>query len=73
MILLKIMTNNIHAKIDINKNKSSKVKPEYPPTLQHVMNIPYYLSKIQPRSTQVWNYNEIGFNPDVNWHKVIFK
>ena len=26
----------------------------------------------QPRATQVWNYDEIGFDPNCKWHKVVY-
>ena len=35
------------------------------------MIIPSYLNDIQPRSTQVWNCDEVGFDPNGIWSKVI--
>ena len=35
------------------------------------MNIPSDLNKIQPRAIWVCNCDEIGFDPNVNWPKVI--
>ena len=29
------------------------------------------LNDIQPRDTQVWNYNEVEFDLNVRWNKVI--
>ena len=29
------------------------------------------INDVQPRATQVWNYNKIGFDPNVIWSKVI--
>ena len=36
------------------------------------MNIPSGLNGIQPRATQVWKYDEIGFDPNGRWNKVIY-
>ena len=35
------------------------------------MNIPYELNNIQPRATQVWNCDGIGFDPNERWSKGI--
>ena len=35
------------------------------------MNIPYDLNDIQPRATQIWKFDEIGFDPNGRWNKVI--
>ena len=35
------------------------------------MIIPYYINDIQPISTQVWNCDKYGFDPNVRWSKVI--
>ena len=40
------------------------------PILQKII-IPYDLNYIQPRSTQVWNCNEVGFYPNGRWRKII--
>ena len=29
------------------------------------------LNQIQPRATQVWNCDEIGFDPNGKWHKAV--
>ena len=36
------------------------------------MSISSVLNEIQSRATQVWNCDEIGFDPYGNWNKVIF-
>ena len=36
------------------------------------MDIPYDLNEIQPRATQVLNCDEIGFDTNGRWNKVIF-
>ena len=36
------------------------------------MNTPSDLNEIQKRSTQVWNCDEIMFNPNGRWNKVVF-
>ena len=41
------------------------------PFLQKII-IPSDLNDIQPRDTQVWNCDEIGFNPNGRWKKVIY-
>ena len=33
--------------------------------------VPTNLHQIQPRATQVWNCDEIGFYPYGKWHKVV--
>ena len=33
--------------------------------------VPPNLHQIQPRATQVWNYDKIGFDPNVSWHNVV--
>ena len=33
--------------------------------------VPPDLHQIQPRATQVWNCDEIGFEPNGKWHKVV--
>ena len=33
--------------------------------------VPPNLHQIQPRATQVWNCDEIGFDPNGKWHKVM--
>ena len=40
------------------------------PILQNMIT-PYVLNDIQPRATQVWNCNEVGFYPNIIWIKVI--
>ena len=35
------------------------------------MIVPPKLHKIQPRATKVWNCDEIGFDPNGKWHKVV--
>ena len=35
------------------------------------MNIPSDLNDIQPRATQVWNCDKIGFDTNGRWNKVI--
>ena len=41
---------------------------------QHILQkyiIPSDINDIQPRDTQVWNCNEVGFDPNGRWIKVI--
>ena len=33
--------------------------------------VPPNLHQIQPRAIQVWNCDEIGFDPNGKWHKVV--
>ena len=40
------------------------------PILQKII-IPSDINDIQPRSTQVWNCDEVGFDPNGRWIKVI--
>ena len=40
-------------------------------TFAKMMNTPSDINKIQPNSMQVWNCNEIGFDTNGKWHKVI--
>ena len=35
------------------------------------MIVPPNLHQIKPRATQVWNCDEIGFDPNGKWHKVV--
>ena len=50
---------NLH---DNNQNK-------FPFQLRTI--VPTDLHRIQPRATQVWNCDEIGFDPNGKWHKVV--
>ena len=36
------------------------------------MNIPSELSNIQPRSTQVYNCDEIGFDPNLKCNRAVY-
>ena len=53
---------------DINKVNKTTVN-------SHVNNnrkiVPPDLHKIQPRATQLWNFDEIGFDPNGKWRKVV--
>ena len=42
---------------------------EYPLQVRTI--VPPKLHRIQPRSTQVWNCDEIRFDPNGKWHKVV--
>ena len=56
----------------VNKNiKESQDKTENNQPLLQNMNIPSKLNDIQPSATQVWNCDEIGFNPNGRRNKVI--
>ena len=33
--------------------------------------VPTDLHQIQPRATQVWNFDKIGFDPNGKWNKVV--
>ena len=37
----------------------------------HITIVTPDLHQIQPRATQVWNCDEIGFNPNGKWRKVV--
>ena len=39
--------------------------------LLKIIIIPSDINDIQPRATQLWNCNEVGFDPNGMWHKVI--
>ena len=43
---------------------------KYNPNLQEIMNTPYDVNNIQPRNTNVWNYNAIGFDTNGKWHNI---
>ena len=40
------------------------------PILQKTI-IPSDINGIQPRTTQVWNFDKFGFDPNIIWSKVI--
>ena len=40
-------------------------------TLQKLMTVPDDLEDIIPRSDQVWNFDEIGIDPNGKWYRVI--
>ena len=70
--------NNIEHK-DNNKTASllrSKIMleitaEEAKKELLDLMKTPQDLDKIQPRDNQVWNCDEVGFDPNGNWYKVV--
>ena len=60
--------------------ESKKVNKELGDSCDHDENNQHFLQKIiipsdindiQPRSTQVWNCDEVGFDPNGRWHNVI--
>ena len=53
---------------DINKVSETKVNSH---DNHHRTNVPPDLHQIQPRATQVWNCEEIGFDPNGKWRKVV--
>ena len=63
-LLLTIMSDHE----DINKVSEKKVNSH---DNHHRKIVPYDLHQIQPRATQVWNCDEIGFDPNGKWHKVV--
>ena len=60
---------------DMNKVSKTTVKShenhqnKFP--FQLITIVPPNLHQIQPRATQVWDCNEIGFDPNSKWHKVV--
>ena len=60
---------------DINKVSETTVNPhenhhnEFPLQVRTI--VPPDLHQIQPRATQVWNCDEIGFDPNGKWRKVV--
>ena len=68
---------NIHA--NLNSNHTSSLSPITPKISiqQQAMNIdpktvPQDLKEIQPHPYQVWNCDEIGFNPNGSWLRVAY-
>ena len=53
---------------DINKVSKTKVNSH---DNHHRTIVPPDLHQIQPRATQVWNCDEIGFDPNGKWRKVV--
>ena len=49
------------------KQYYSQENTEDSPPFQEMMNTPYDLNDIQPRSIKVWNWNEIGFYTNGKW------
>ena len=64
-LLLTSMSDNE----DINKVSETKVNSH---DNHHRTIIPPDLHQIQPRATQVCNCDEIGFDPNGKWRKVVF-
>ena len=60
---------------DINKvseiTVNSHINDQNEFTLQLITIVPPDLHQIQPRSTQVWNCDEIGLDPNGKWRKVV--
>ena len=63
-LLLTIMSDNE----DINKVSETKLNSH---ENHHRTIVPPDLHQIQLRATQVWNCDEIGFDPNSKWHKVV--
>ena len=53
---------------DINKFIETKVNSH---DNHHRTIVPPDLRQIQPRATKVWNCDEIGFDPNGKWRKVV--
>ena len=53
---------------DINKVSETKLNSH---ENHHRTIVPPDLHQIQPRATQVWNCDEIGFEPNGKWPKVV--
>ena len=58
---------NKFSKITINSYDNHQ--NEFPFQVRTVF--PPDLHQIRPRATQVWNYDEIGFDPNGKWQKVV--
>ena len=55
-----------------NKRKRQDVTKDYAElSVQELMKVPPDLDSIQPRSDQVWNCDEIGFDPNGKWHRIV--
>ena len=56
----------------VNKElEDSRDNDENNQTFLQKMIIPSDINDIQPRATQVWNCNKVGFDPNVRCNKII--
>jgi hypothetical protein len=54
------------------KRKREEVTRDYAElSVQELTKVPPDLEDIQPRSDQVWNCDEIGFDPNGKWHRIV--
>ena len=67
-IILTIMSENVQANKKNFKVSDSKYNIDKNQPLQKNMNITSNLKYIKPISTQVWNCDEIGFDPNGYWN-----
>ena len=71
MLLISISNHEQATKLNKECDDSWDNAENNQPFMQN-MNIPSDLNDIQPRSTQVWNCDEIGFDPYGRRNKVVF-
>ena len=62
-----IQSNKQNYIVEDSRDKAKNNKP-----LLQKMNTPSDINRIQPRHNQVCNCDEIGFDPNRNWNKVIY-
>ena len=60
---------NINKVSEITGNSHKNHHNEDPFQIRTI--VPPDLHQIQPRATQVWNCDEIGFDPNGKWHKIV--
>ena len=51
--------------------KQSITREDAVKNVEQLMTVPMDLDEIQPRSSQVWNCNEIGLDPNGKWSKIV--
>ena len=63
-----LLLTSISDREDINKISETKLNSH---DNHHRTIVPPELHQIQPRATQVWNCDEIGFDPNGKWRKIV--
>ena len=67
---------NLHANLNSNNTtlsspRTPKISIQQPTMPLDPKTVPKDLKEIQPRLSQVWNCDEIGFDPNVSWLRVV--
>ena len=70
-MLLTSMYEHKDANIVNKELKDSRDNNDKNQPILKKMIIPSDLSDIQPRSTQLWNCDEVGIDPNVRWSNII--